>query len=366
MTGPARPRLLAGVLLAMTALASQPTLADEAVASLDGPSPFGADVHPLDEAVLDSERGGLLTPFGEISFGAVMRTIIDGRVALETQLIWTPEGPVQTVLSSANNIIQSVKSDLKFPADVGTTDATLKSLGVPTIGNMPGMDLAKEKLDQGLPPAIAKTGEVTQTGADALALAGRFVPPSNPALDTIVDAAKGLSGLDDPKPLNTTAAPIGVGDLLSGSQDTIGQLLTFDPTGAPASIPQQVAQATPPPLDDPIGDLVVASTATGQTPQEVLQAAAGLGINLGTITGGGAALVLAGENGGGTAILHNISETGLSNVLLNTAAGQDIRLETDITLVMPNLEAFQQEILSQHLQLDLFDAIGNALTNALP
>lgn len=359
--------MLTGALLFATALGGGlPAGAQEAIAGAEE-VPFGGDVYPMDVTELEAERGGLQTPFGEINFGAVMRTIIDGQIALETQLIWTPNGPVQSVVSNINNVIQNVQSGLNFTADAGTTNGMLQATGGTPIQDLPGMDLTKDKVASGLTPAIDKTTQVTQTGGDALALAGQFIPPNNPTLDTIVDAALDLTGQNLPKSPSPPPPPANGGQSLAGAVDTaVGAVAVVDiDPGAPGAIPQQVAQSTPTALDDPIGALVVASTSGGQTPQDVVQAAAALGIDLGAIAGG-SALVLADEGGGGTAILHNISQTGLSNVLLNTASNQDIRIETDITLVMPGLEAFQQDILSQNLQLQLFDTIGNALTSGLP
>ncbi|MFC3077619.1 hypothetical protein ACFODL_05915 [Phenylobacterium terrae] len=360
-----RRAMLTGMLMAATALATQPALAQEAIGPGED-SPFGGDVYPMNTTELEAERGGLMTPFGEINFGAVLRTIIDGKVALETQLVWTPTGPVQSVISNVSNVVQNVQSGLNITPDAGATNGALQGTGTPPLKDMPGMDLTQQNLNTGLNQAVDKTGDVTPTGGDALSLAGQFVPPSNPTIDSLIDAAQGLTGGDLPKPPAPPNPPAGGGgSALTGATDLAGGVLDIDATGTPGEIVKQVTQTTPPTTDDPIGDLVVASTTNGQTPQQVIQAAAALGIDLSAINGGNA-MVLAGEDGGGTAILHNISETGLSNILLNTANNQDIRIETDITLVMPGLEAFQQDILSQNLQLDLFDAIGNALTNALP
>lgn len=359
-----RRKMLTGALMAAIALALQPALAQQ-IDGADDLSPFGADVYPLNEADLESERGGLLTPFGEISFGAVLRTIIDGQIALETQLIWTTNGPVQTVVSNISGVIGAAQSGLSFTPDAGTTNSALQGAGLPSLQNTAGMDLTKDSVDSGLVPAIDKTTQATQTGGDSLALAGQFIPPNNPTLDTVVDAALGLTGSELPKAPYAPQTPGGNGGALSGAVDVAAGVLSLDAIGTPGDMLKQVTQATPQVEDDPLGNQIAASTATGQTPQQVVQAAAALGINLGAVTGG-SALVMNGENGGGTAILHSISETGLSNVLLNTATGQDIRIETDITLVMPGLEAFQQDILSQNLQLQLFDAIGNALTSGLP
>lgn len=59
------------------------------------PDPYAMS---LDE--LESSRGGLMTPWGlEIGFGAVVRTFVDGTLTLESQLTWTPDGPVRTYVT---------------------------------------------------------------------------------------------------------------------------------------------------------------------------------------------------------------------------------------------------------------------------
>ena len=61
-----------------------------------------AEPQALDEMQLDALRGGLRTPDGlEFGFGAVVRTIVDGGLALESQLTWTDKGAVETVTGGA-------------------------------------------------------------------------------------------------------------------------------------------------------------------------------------------------------------------------------------------------------------------------
>lgn len=50
---------------------------------------------------LDEHRGGLATPVGEVGFGAAVRTYVDGALALETHLTWTPAGLQTEQVSSA-------------------------------------------------------------------------------------------------------------------------------------------------------------------------------------------------------------------------------------------------------------------------
>jgi hypothetical protein len=67
-------------------------------------APLGAAAQsprqPLTASELDKQRGGILTPLGyDVGFGAVVRTTIDGHVALESQLTWTAQG-VRTTSSA--------------------------------------------------------------------------------------------------------------------------------------------------------------------------------------------------------------------------------------------------------------------------
>ncbi len=52
---------------------------------------------PLSDQELAAERGGLRLPTGmEVGFGASVRTFVDGALVLETRLVWTDLGAVQT------------------------------------------------------------------------------------------------------------------------------------------------------------------------------------------------------------------------------------------------------------------------------
>ncbi len=69
--------LLAIVLLPASALAGEPPA--------------------LSDQELAATRGGLMTPSGiEFGFGAVVRTYVDGQLALQTDLTWTDAGVVET------------------------------------------------------------------------------------------------------------------------------------------------------------------------------------------------------------------------------------------------------------------------------
>jgi hypothetical protein len=57
-----------------------------------------ANAETLSIEELDEVRGGLQTPSGvEFGFGAVVRTYVDGTLALQTRLTWTETGPIETL-----------------------------------------------------------------------------------------------------------------------------------------------------------------------------------------------------------------------------------------------------------------------------
>jgi hypothetical protein len=86
-----RIRLLDLSIGAVALLLAQPALAQSA--------PVSAPV-PLSDEELGDMRGGFMTAGGvDFDFGAIVRTYVDGALALETRLTWTPTGPVTEQVS---------------------------------------------------------------------------------------------------------------------------------------------------------------------------------------------------------------------------------------------------------------------------
>jgi hypothetical protein len=92
------------------------------------------DAEVVDASEMEDMRGGFIVADGiTIDFGAVVRTYVDGALALETQLTWTPEGPLTT---------QTV-GDLGEPlADVDP--AALAALGLEGVTGDDGIVLTNE------------------------------------------------------------------------------------------------------------------------------------------------------------------------------------------------------------------------------
>lgn len=92
-----------GLLLILGLLVASPAVAQD----LSG-------VPTLTVRELAEQTGGLRTPFGvDIGFGAMVKTYVDGNLALQTQLTWTDQGAVQTTLTGMPN------SDLARQAAAG-------------------------------------------------------------------------------------------------------------------------------------------------------------------------------------------------------------------------------------------------------
>jgi hypothetical protein len=65
-------------------------------------------------------------------------------------------------------------------------------------------------------------------------------------------------------------------------------------------------------------------------------------------------LVLNGE-GGITAFVHNVTNGTLQNILVNTANGQDIEQDVDITLTLPGFEAIQSQFAMERFGMQISD-----------
>lgn len=100
---------------------------------------------PLTDEELAAERGGLKLPTGlEVGFGASVRTFIDGALVLETRLVWTDQGAVQSQSPSpvgpgGEGITLSGGAEglpgLVVPGDGGST-AVLHELNAERIANI--------------------------------------------------------------------------------------------------------------------------------------------------------------------------------------------------------------------------------------
>lgn len=107
---------------------------------------------------------------------------------------------------------------------------------------------------------------------------------------------------------------------------------------------------------------IVREFTVGQPTPDAQAAAARMGLNL---DGDWIGLIL--ENPDGfTAAMSSVTQDRIGQLLVNTASNQDIRLETEVILDIPELQRFQQQFEAERTELRIQDALANALRNSVP
>ena len=67
--------------------------------------------------------------------------------------------------------------------------------------------------------------------------------------------------------------------------------------------------------------------------------------------------------GGETQVLHNLTGDRIASVVLNTANGRDIRQDTDIRLIIPQLSELQAQLSADRITANVQNAVGLALAD---
>jgi hypothetical protein len=220
----------------------------------------------VSNAELSGMRGGFFTAGGaQFDFGASIKTMVNGQLALQTNLTWTPQGPN---ISSLSGLGQQIASQVQ---------SNLAQAGIGTGNTGKASTLA----------ANAPASSVNALGNAA----------SNP-----ISAASNIA---------TPATNLATGTVSSA----LNNAANTGNSAAPAS--------------------TLASPVAATTPQTVTVPTVVTGV---TIPGAG---------GGSTQVLNNIGANQIQSMILNTASGQSIDQNTNVTLTIYNLPQWQQQ-LAQH------------------
>lgn len=67
------------------------------------------------------------------------------------------------------------------------------------------------------------------------------------------------------------------------------------------------------------------------------------------------------DEAGVTALVHNISEGALQNIIVNNATGRDLTQEVDVTLTLPGFEFIQDALVVESLGIQLGADLGGFL-----
>jgi hypothetical protein len=237
---------LSAAALMMSAAAS--AQAAEVDAALD-------DKPALSDGELADMRGGFLTAGGaQFDFGASIKTMVNGQVALQTSLQWTNTGAVTQQLAGLG---QSIRS------------------------------------------------QVNNVVASSLAQAGIASPVGNPgSAPADVTSAAASNVVETTSNAAMAAAPTG--------------------TASPAAAPADPAPAT--------ASSAVSSTVSGPA----------------MVTG-----VEVPGLGGSTQVFANLSPGQIQSIILNSASGQTISQNTDVTFTIYNFQAWQQQLAERTIAVRL-------------
>jgi hypothetical protein len=264
---------LSAAALMMSAAAS--VQAAELDATLD-------DKAALSDDELADMRGGFLTAGGaQFDFGASIKTMVNGQVALQTSLQWTNTGAVtqqmaglgQSIRSQVNNVVAS----------------SLAQAGIASpVGNAAG----------GAPSDVTSTAATNVVDAASHA-ASAAAAPTQAAAATEAAAAAGTS---------SSVAPV------------------------------VTAAADPAP-----------STASSTTSSTVGGPAVVTGVEIPGV-------------GGSTQVFANLNPSQIQSIILNSASNQNITQNTDITFMIYNFQAWQQQLaertVSARLASEMLSASG--------
>jgi hypothetical protein len=64
------------------------------------------------------------------------------------------------------------------------------------------------------------------------------------------------------------------------------------------------------------------------------------------------------DEAGVTALVHNITEGSLQNIIINNATGRDLAQEIDVTLTLPGFEFIQNELITERFGIQLTDEMN--------
>jgi hypothetical protein len=141
---------------------------------------------------------------------------------------------------------------------------------------------------------------------------------------------------------------------VGGIEIGFGAVVTSTLNGAPVMTTQLTVTDTGSVVEQTMSD--IGESLSSLTPEQL--AALGLAALAG-LDG----VVVNGETGA-TVFVHNVGNGTLQNILVNTASGQDIRQDIDVTLTLPGFESIQQQFALEHLGMRLSEDLQSMAIGA--
>jgi hypothetical protein len=167
---------------------------------------------------------------------------------------------------------------------------------------------------------------------------------SGSALAASDDWGEGIEVIDD-----ADMDDLRGGFTVGGIEIGFGAVVTSTLNGVPVLTTQITVTDTGEVVEEILN--IVGQNLADLTPEEL--AALGLeGVD-------GAAGVIVASESGVTAFVHNMANGSLQNILVNTATGQDIAQDIDVTLTLPGFEYIQSQLSLEQFGMRLSDDLQN-------
>jgi hypothetical protein len=288
-----------------------------------------ASVRPVSDAELADARGGFSAGGVNFDFGASVQTLVNGQLALQTNVQWTPTGAMVTQLQGLGTAIQTqVASSL---ASVGINVPTPNNPAPATASASPAVQAAAP-VSAAVSPVPSAAGTMPATGPASFtggSIASPTPPANSPASTTIVPAT--IAGIStttsNSGPTSSPLAPAisSTGPAPSGTQTlTANSLVT-----AVAVVPSNTGSPSPAPnAPSPAGNAPASASPSLASPAVMS------GVQIQSPTGT-------------TEVLANVTNGQIQNVILNSASNQNFQQNTNIVLTIYNFASWQQ-MLAQH------------------
>ena len=303
-----------------------------------------ASARPIGDDELENARGGFSINGINFNFGASVQTLVNGQLALQTNLQWTSTGAVVTqVQGLGTKIVTQVDSTLAnagiiVPTTNSTTPLSATASNVaPTVTVTPAATGISNTPQTGNTPTVVASVQTPTSGATSLT-GGTITPLSGNTSPTTVSSS----------PASTTTIPVsfvGVSPTTSSSGPTSSPLTpSISFTGLQSNSTSAPATPSTPPLT--VNSLV---TTTATTPSSVGSDALASNSPASSSTNSPNAMtgVQIQSSTGTTEVFANVSNGQIQNVILNTASNQNIVQNTSMVLTIYNFSSWQQ-LLAQH------------------
>jgi hypothetical protein len=264
-------------------------------------------LRPVSDDELADARGGFSVGGVTFDFGASVQTLVNGQIALQTNVQWTAVGAVVTQLQGLGTRIQTqvastlANAGIAVPATSGTAQAPAAA--------SPAAQLASDA------PATVSTAASPPASTPAVSpVAGTSGVAPSLTGGSITLAGGGISPVTSANTVPNGVVNIPAVSVSSGAQPAVASSQVAAVASAQAINPLSTGNA---PASSPANSPALLNGVQIQSPS------------------------------GSTDVLANVANGQIQNIALNSASNQNIVQNTNVVLTIYNFNSWQQQ-LAQH------------------